>query len=121
MKKWIWVLGLLIITAITYFLINGSFNNQQTQINIDELETYEVRIDTLTASIGATGKVRVNQSAILTWDISGEVEQVNVSAGEPVVDGQILAVLEETSLSQNVILAQAELVNAQQELDNLLN
>jgi len=121
MKKWFLIIGLLIIIAISYFLINGSFNNQQTQINIDELETYEVRIDTLIASIGATGKVRANQSATLTWDISGEVEQVNVSAGEPIVDGQILAILEETSLSQNVILAQADLVSAQQELNNLLN
>ncbi len=35
--------------------------------------------------------------------------------------GQTLAELAETSLPQNVILAKAELVNAQRTLDNLMN
>jgi len=120
-KKWIWIILVIILAAVAYVVFSGNFSNQSAQTNFDDIETVEVRIDTLTASIGATGKVRANQSATLTWDISGEVDQVNIQAGDSVSDGQTLASLEQTSLSQSIILAQADLVGAQQDLNDLLN
>jgi HlyD family secretion protein len=74
----------------------------------------------LTATVGATGTVRVNQTVILTWRTSGIVGQVPVEVGDSVSSGQALAELEQTSLPQNVILASVDLVNAQQALDDLL-
>jgi len=121
MKKWIWILGAVIVSVGAYVLVTSRMSSQSSLAGLDEEEQVEVTIDTLTASIGATGKVRANQSATLTWDISGEVDQVNVQAGDIVSDGQILASLEQTSLDQNMILAQADLVSAQQALNDLLN
>jgi HlyD family secretion protein len=120
MKKWIWIIAVVTVAVVTLAALNGYFMESSTQSNTDGAETVEVVIDTLTGSIGATGKVRANQTAYLTWDVSGEVEQVNVQVGDEVKDGQLLASLEQNSLTQSVILAQADLVSAQQALEDLL-
>jgi HlyD family secretion protein len=73
----------------------------------------------LTASIMATGKVRSNQTATLTWQTTGTVEKVNYTEGSSVKTGDILASLEQTSLPQSIILAQADLTSAQQALEKL--
>jgi HlyD family secretion protein len=85
------------------------------------LQTVEADYGTLTATIGATGVVRSNQTAQLTWQTSGTAEKVNVLVSDQVTTDQVLASLLKTSLPQNVILAQADLVNAQKALDDLMN
>jgi HlyD family secretion protein len=75
----------------------------------------------LTATVGATGTVRARQTALLVWLTTGAVEDVNVNIGDEVRAGQVLASLSKTSLPQNVILAEAELVSAQQALDEVMN
>lgn len=121
MKKWIWIISVILVGVIGFVIFNNGGFVQDAQAGLSDIETVEVTIDTLSASIGATGRVRANQSATLTWDISGEVGEVNVKAGEIVSDGQTLASLEQTSLSQVIILARADLVSAKQALDDLLN
>jgi HlyD family secretion protein len=71
--------------------------------------------------VGATGVVRANQTALLTWLSTGTVGEVNVTVGDQVEKDQVLASLEQTSLPQTVIQAQAELVSARRALDDLLN
>ncbi len=73
----------------------------------------------LTATIGATGVVRSNQTTVLTWQTSGTVENVAVLTGELVKPGQELSTLSQTSLPQSVIMAKADLASAQQALDDL--
>ena len=75
----------------------------------------------LTATVGATGTVRARQTATLVWLSTGTVEDVNVNIGDEVKAGDVLASLSKTSLPQNIILAEAELVSAQQALDEVLN
>jgi len=75
----------------------------------------------LTATIGATGTVRANQSAVLAWQTTGTVDQVNVKVGDQVNKGDVLASILQTSLPQSVILAQTDLVSAQQALTDLLD
>jgi HlyD family secretion protein len=75
----------------------------------------------LTATIGATGSVHSNQTAILTWQTTGTIDTLKIKPGDQVMAGDVLATLEKASLPQNIILAQADLVNAQQNLDNLRN
>lgn len=84
-------------------------------------QTEPARTGSLTATVGATGIVRSNQTAALVWQTTGQVATVNVAVGDQVQAGQELASLSQTSLPQNIILAQAELVSAQKALDDLLN
>ncbi len=72
----------------------------------------------LVATVGATGSVRARQSAELSWQTSGTVASVNVKVGDKVEKGDILATLDMTSVPQNVIQAQANLVSAQKALQD---
>ncbi len=63
--------------------------------------------------------MRSSQTATLNWQTSGIVETISVKVGDSVVADQKLATLEQTSLPQSVILAQADLFSAQQALDDL--
>lgn len=75
----------------------------------------------LTAIIGATGTVRANQTATITWQTSGQIASIQVTIDQRVKTDEILASLAPTSLSQSLILARADLITAQRNLDNLLN
>jgi HlyD family secretion protein len=71
------------------------------------------------STISVIGTVRARQTTTLYWETTGSVEAVNVKEGDPVKQGDVLASLSQTSLPQSVISAQADLVSAQQALDDL--
>lgn len=83
-------------------------------------ETVPVERGNLSAYIGATGSVRARQTAVLTWQTNGIVGAVNASIGDRIESGFVLSSLDKATLSQNIILAEADLVNAQKTLDDLL-
>lgn len=118
MKKW--VIG--IIAGL--ILLAGGFAfrqwQQKNQANAaGKYETIAVARGELTATIGGTGTVHANQTAVLVWETSGTVEKVNVKAGDQVSAGEELASIRRDSLPQNIILAQAELTEAKKALDDL--
>ena len=120
MKKITWIIiGTVVIAAavIGVFYLRG--RNQASTAT--QYQTAEIARGDLTATIGATGTVRSNQSAVLTWQTSGSVETVDVKVGERVKAGEVLATLSEGSLPQSVILAKSDLVNAQKALADLLD
>lgn len=117
-KRWISIVIVLVI------LVAGTLGFRQWQMNRQASQNAAFRTETvmrgeLIATVGGTGTVRANQTAILTWQTSGTVEEVFVQVGDAVSEGQELAMLKRDSLPQNVILAQAELTEAQKALDDL--
>jgi HlyD family secretion protein len=117
-KAIIVIIVLAVIAGGVYLFLN--LRNRQRASAISDLQTMTVERGELVASIGATGTVRANQTAILPWQTSGSVTDVNVSVGDQVTTDQVLAELEETSLPQNVIMAGVDLVNARNALEDLL-
>jgi HlyD family secretion protein len=111
------IILLLVIIGTTIFLVVRNARAETTST----FETTPLKRDSLTATIGATGTVRAQQSAVLIWQAAGTVENVGANVGETVKTDEILAELEKGSLPQTVILAQADLVNSQKALDDLLN
>lgn len=83
-------------------------------------ETVAVERGNLQAFVGATGTVRARQSATLTWQTSGVIESVDAEIGDVVKQDDVLASLMKSSLNQAVILAEADLIAAQKDLENLL-
>jgi HlyD family secretion protein len=81
----------------------------------------QVQTGTLTASIGATGSVRAAQSTLVNWNSSGTVAKVQAKLGDKVTSGQELAILDPSTAPQALIQAQADLITAQTNLDNLKN
>jgi HlyD family secretion protein len=86
-----------------------------------EGSTTPVEVGHLTATVGATGTVRANQLADLTFKTSGTVDDVLVEVGDTVRAGDRLAVLSDGSLPATVLLARADLVAAQRALDDVLH
>ena len=117
----------LITAAIILALLIGGFwlFRQSAQRRAKEqfagLETEPVRRGALFSTIEASGIVRANQSALLTWETSGQVDWIAGNPGTAVSEGQTLAQLRENTLPAEIILAQADLVNLQRQLDTLLN
>ena len=117
MKRIVTIVIIVVVLAGGYFLFRR-FTGQQAGA-ASAFQTTPAQRGDLTASVGATGVVYANQSIVLTWQTSGIVGQVNAKVGDPVTKDQELASLQPTSLPQNIILAQADLVNAQKTLDDL--
>jgi len=119
-KKW-YIIGavvLILASVVGYFVIKGQQNKAEVR---NSFETVKIEQGELVSVIGATGSVRGRQSAVITWDTSGSVENVDATLGDSVSAGEQLAALEQSSLPQSLISAQSELVSANQALDNLLN
>jgi HlyD family secretion protein len=109
------ILIVLIVAASAYFISRARARAASTQY-----ETVAADRGPLTSVVGATGTVRANQTALLPWQTSGTVGQVRVKAGDSVEAGELLAALEPTSVAQSIILARADLVDAQKALDDLM-
>lgn len=116
--KAIWIL-LFVLVALAggYFALQARMRSESAGF----WQTARLERGMLTATIGATGTVRARQSATLSWQTSGTVESVYVHLGDFVAAGQVLAILSKTSLPQNIILAEADLVTAQRNLETLLH
>ena len=116
----------LIITTVIVAIILGAFVfiNWNARRNatalLAGLETEAIRRGSLSSAVGATGTVRSNQSADLIWKVSGQVDQILPEVGEGIAAGDTLATISETSLPASIILAQAELVNYEKELETLM-
>jgi HlyD family secretion protein len=115
--KKFWIAILVVIVAAAAFFVWQ--NNRKTASN-STYQTVAAAHGTLTASVGATGTVRAGQSASLTWQTTGRVETVNGAIGDAVKADEVLATLAQTSMSQSVILAEADLITAQKSLDDLM-
>ncbi len=83
-------------------------------------QTAQVTALTATTSVETSGTIQPLQSASLSWKTTGQVASVNVKVGDTVKAGDVLMTLEPTSAPQNIIQAQADLITAQEALDNLL-
>lgn len=119
MKKWIIIVVIVVVLAVGFYGFT-QYRARQASAS-SEYQTVPAERGSLTATIGATGVVHAKQTANLAWLTSGTVKDVNVKVKDRVSTDQVLSELEQTSLAQNVILAQADLVNAQKTLNDLLN
>ena len=116
-NKRILVTLLIVLIGVSAFLIVRRTNAN----TVSEFQTAKVERGNLTATIGATGTVRAKQTAVLIWQAAGMVETVDVKVGDNVPAKFVMASLAKSSLPQSVIMAEADLVDAQKALDDLRN
>lgn len=121
MKKVFIVVIVLALVAAGLLLLTQYQARGQITATLRDLETEPVRRGDIKITVGATGDVHANQTTLLSWQTSGTIGEVNFEVGDHVSTNQILASLEQTSLARHVILAQAELIDAQRALDDLVN
>jgi HlyD family secretion protein len=117
-KHWraILIIALLAVAGVIGLFIYQRANAQR------QTQSYQTSIlarGTLIASIGATGTIQARQQASMAFSISGRVGAVHIQLGDTVTPGQVLVELDPAYYPQQVISAQADLINAQKALDNL--
>ena len=117
--------AIIIVLVIGVLAVIGFLGFQRFQKASEELvATYQTEVISkgeLTAVIGATGTVRANQTAVVYWQTSGKVGHVFTSIDEDINAEMVLADLSRDSLSQSIILAEADLISAQKNLEELQN
>jgi len=118
--KRIWIPILVVILAVGGFFAYRSYQTAQAAIQ-SSFQTEKAQRGELTATVGATGTVRANQTTMLIWQTTGSVGKLDVKLDQVVKPGQVMATLSKDTLPQEIILAEAELVDAQRALENLRN
>jgi HlyD family secretion protein len=106
--------GTLLLISVFVFAIQRTIVNASTEFETEALVTGNI-----STSVEATGTVRAYQSATLVWKTKGVVESVDVSQGDVVSAGDVLATLDRSSLSQQIIGAEAALITAERTLEDL--
>jgi HlyD family secretion protein len=112
------LIGLLVVVLVASAFIFVRRSNADTT---SQFQTAKAERGNLTATIGATGTVRAMQSAVLIWQAAGTVDTVNVKVGDNIPSDFVMAYLAKTSLPQSVIVAEADLADAQKSLNELMS
>jgi HlyD family secretion protein len=119
MKRIVLILLALVLLLVVGWLALGFFQGRSQAAALRSLQTEAAQRSNLKVTVDADGSVRARQTAELSWKTSGTVDKVYVAAGDVISTSETLASLDQSSLPQAVILAQASLADAQRTLDNL--
>jgi HlyD family secretion protein len=111
LRTWIIVAVVVLLATAGAYLV---MKNRSANASADQYQTVPAEKGTLTATIGATGSVRANQTAVLTWQKIGTIGQVNVKPGDKIQTGDVLASLTLDPVTQNTL--ETNLINAQENL-----
>src|SRR3989337_3031757 len=112
MKRWIYI-GVAVVIVVGGFFGIRAYRSARLAAGSTAWQTVTAATGELVSTVGATGTVSASQYSRLSFKAGGNVGQVNVQIGDLVSAGEVLAELSPSSLSAQVILAQADLVDAQ--------
>jgi len=113
-----WGIGVLVVSALGWWGVSYSSAKANSAAVAAEAPVVSLNV---AETVEVSGSLEAQPSAALTWNTDGVVEEVYVQAGDDVKEGDVLMKLRTTSVSSNIISAQADLVSARDELDDLLN
>ncbi len=110
------LLAVAVIATVAFQVMSPATASASTSATQEKVVALEVA-----QTIEASGSLDAQPFAALSWNTSGTVEKVNVQPGDQVQAGDVLMTLQTLSVSSSIISAQADLVNAEKDLDDLLN
>ena len=111
---WSFVVIAIVAIAVIGFLVIRKRNSSTAAT---QYQTVKAEKGNLIATIGATGTVRSNQNAVLIWQNTGTIGNVNVKPGDQIKTGDLLASLLFAPLTQSTL--ESNLVTAKQNLEEL--
>ena len=112
-----WIIGFILVLIVVFVALR--FNPANAGTAPAEIAGTVVSLHAA-QTVEASGSLEAHAFASLTWNTEGVVEEVYVEAGDQVKAGDVLMKLNANSVSSSILSAQADLVNAQKELDDLL-
>ncbi|MBN8654986.1 MAG: efflux RND transporter periplasmic adaptor subunit [Anaerolineae bacterium] len=116
-RNWLFaVIAVAVIAVVTYLLLSPADASDSTAPTQGKVVALEV-----SQTIETSGTLDAQPFASLTWKTSGVVESVNVQPGDLVQAGDVLLALQPSSTSASIVAAQADLINAQEKLEDLVS
>lgn len=117
MRARVWVPLLVVVIAVVgVFVVRAGAQSAQP-----EERTAVIGRGAIEVFVTGTGKVEPAARASLSFKTGGTLAELNVEVGDRVAEGQILARLDPASLDASLLGAQADLIAAQQALEELLD
>ena len=123
MKKWIIsILVIVVVASVTYYWKVAPTAEQPVEVATSEMmQTITVKSGSITAGISPTGEVYAPEYSSLFFNVTLiPIEDIYVEAGQTVEAGEVLATLDTESLERAVDQAEADLLSAQEDLDEVL-
>lgn len=90
------LIGLLVIFAIGFFIYN------QRKTNGEEIKTVKPKIDNITQTVSASGKIKSDEEVNLSFQTLGKLAWVGVKKGDTVKKWQGIASLDQAALKKNL-------------------
>ncbi len=109
----------IIILFSSVILLTGGCSGKEAK-QAEKVLTVPAVKGNISTAVTFVGNVSSAQSSSLTWGTVGVIDKVYVSLGDEVREGQILATLAEDSLNAAVLSAETPLLEARDDLDELL-
>ncbi len=84
-KKWIFILGGLVIALIVAAVIKGKSSVKEKDVSTEKVEKR-----TIIETVAASGKIQPETEVIISSDVSGEIVEMSVREGDHVKTGDLL-------------------------------
>lgn len=110
-----------IFTGLAAALLMCCGCSTRVETDVPQQRTVPAVMGPIRKTITFVGNVTAAQSSTLSWQTTGVIESVSVSLGDRVSEGQVLATLEKDSLSAQVLNAEVPLIEARENLDEVLS
>jgi HlyD family secretion protein len=117
-KALYWLIGLVVVIIAAFVLLRPKSSEAA---NASSEVTGTVTSVNVSETVESSGSLQAQPSATLLWNTGGVVEEIYVKAGDKVREGDVLMKLKTTTVDASIISAQADLVTAQKDLDDLLS
>lgn len=108
------ILAVLTLAAVAVFTRLNKADGQTTSL------TAEVIRGSITETIDALGVVSAEPGDILSWESGGIVSAFSVKVGDVVEKGEVLLILDDSSISPEILQARSTLLEAQIEYEKML-
>ncbi len=110
-KKWL-IVGVIIIVVIIVFFVGSRFLNKtdeeeltEQKIKITPQMITSVERGDLKKTVSTSGYLQAADEKVLTFSLNGEIEEVLISAGKRVTEGEVLVRLEKSQQELNYLKA----------------
>jgi membrane fusion protein, macrolide-specific efflux system len=116
-----WIAGAIVVVLVgaglgIYFGTKSSGGSSAGSLFSDTSETVSVTTGTIKKSVSVSGTIEPGEDEDVNFDVAGEVNAVDVSAGQTVTRGETLATLDPAAFSDDVSAAEATLTSAEDKL-----
>lgn len=108
-NRWAWLVSAILLASAAFFLWQALWGTEKSP----EYQTAEVTRGDIEVSISAAGKVVPKETVTVGAQVSGQLLELLVEAGDIVEQGQLLARIDATIAETNVEASRAQLMELQ--------